>query len=217
MMQVRFDSSDSTAECSCRCFMRLGYLCRHVFAVYMVNKVDRIPQQYVVDRWLRDTLPKHVYSITGRYGVDTHPGSLLRNEILELVTECVDVARTDESALADLVEQLKSMKLNLLSREPISVAPSQQSQSDVEDIIGQSADTEIIVENPDVARNKGCGKTRRLSGAGEKASTKRPKMPKAPRLCNNCHQYVTDHDARNCEKVAAMKRAKEAAAKAGKA
>ncbi|KAD3642302.1 hypothetical protein E3N88_31526 [Mikania micrantha] len=46
-------------------------------------------------------------------------------------------------------------------------------------------------------RNKGCGKSRRLIGAGEKAVDK---SLRTPRLCRTCQKYVTGRDPRNYKK-----------------
>ncbi|KAI3745143.1 hypothetical protein L1987_58247 [Smallanthus sonchifolius] len=67
----------------------------------------------------------------------------------------------------------------------------------LEHLVGQPLDVDIEINNPDVARNKGCRKHRRLIGPGEKQSTK---PPKAPRLCRTCMEYIIDHDSRNCKK-----------------
>ncbi|KAI3825564.1 hypothetical protein L1987_07055 [Smallanthus sonchifolius] len=113
VFQVRFNSVDNSASCSCMGFTRIGYLCRHIFCVYRLKKVERIPTLYILNRWMRDVIPKHVYSIEYRYGVDKTPQYVMRNEILEIVTECVDLVRSDTDSLARLVEQLCETKLNL--------------------------------------------------------------------------------------------------------
>ncbi|XP_076920815.1 protein FAR1-RELATED SEQUENCE 5-like [Bidens hawaiensis] len=40
---VNFDPADNSASCSCMGFTRIGFLCRHVFCVYRIKKVDKIP------------------------------------------------------------------------------------------------------------------------------------------------------------------------------
>ncbi|XP_035843756.1 protein FAR1-RELATED SEQUENCE 5-like [Helianthus annuus] len=209
--QVTYNTVDQSASCSCRNFTRIGYLCRHVFCVYRLKNVERIPPQYINDRWRRDALPKQVFSISSRYGVNPHAPSVMRNEILDLVTECVDVARTDEDALAKLVDQLRDFKINVLSKQPLSTTQNESNECQMEEIVGQPINIPVEVANPEVARNKGCGTHTRISGPGEKAKAKPPKRPKQLRLCKRCGLYVDDHDSRNCLKVAAMKAAKAAA------
>ncbi|KAJ0736355.1 putative Zinc finger, SWIM-type, MULE transposase domain, FHY3/FAR1 family [Helianthus annuus] len=209
--QVTYNTVDQSASCSCRNFTRIGYLCRHVFCVYRLKNVERIPPQYINDRWRRDALPKQVFSISSRYGVNPHAPSVMRNEILDLVTECVDVARTDEDSLAKLVDQLRDFKINVLSKQPLSTIQNESNECEMEEIVGQPVNIPVEVANPEVARNKGCGTHTRISGPGEKAKAKPPKRPKQLRLCKRCGLYVDDHDSRNCVKVAAMKAAKAVA------
>ncbi|KAK9053210.1 hypothetical protein SSX86_029842 [Deinandra increscens subsp. villosa] len=62
--EVKFDPIDKSASCTCMCFTRVGYLCRHIFAVYSFNEVDEIPDRYVLKRWRRGALPKSSSSDT---------------------------------------------------------------------------------------------------------------------------------------------------------
>ncbi|XP_022031136.1 protein FAR1-RELATED SEQUENCE 5-like [Helianthus annuus] len=209
--QVTYNTVDHSASCSCRNFTRIGYLCRHVFCVYRLKNVAKIPPQYINDRWRRDALPKQVFSLSSRYGVNPHAPSVMRNEILDLVTECVDVARTDEDSLSKLVDQLRDFKINVLSKQPLGTIQNETNECEMEEIVGQPINIPVEVANPEVVRNKGCGTHTRISGPGEKAKAKPPKRPKQLRLCKRCGLYVDDHDSRNCVKVAAMKAAKAAA------
>ncbi|KAI3801615.1 hypothetical protein L1987_29724 [Smallanthus sonchifolius] len=197
VFQVRFNSVDNSASCSCMGFTRIGNLCRHIFCVYRLKKVERIPTLYILNRWMRDVIPKRVYSIEYRYGVDNTPQSVMRNEILEIVTECFDVVRSDTDSLVRLVEHLREIKLNLTVRSSTVVNQHTSDDFVILDLVGQPLDVEIEINNPDVAHNKGCGKHRRLIGPGEKQSTKPPKSPCLSRTCN---EYVIDHDSRNCKK-----------------
>ncbi|KAD3068782.1 hypothetical protein E3N88_36662 [Mikania micrantha] len=63
--------------------------------------------------------------------------------------------------------------------------------------LGGSLDVDLQCSNPQGIRNKGCGKSCRLIGAGEKAVDK---SLRTPRLYRTCQKYVTGHDSRNCKK-----------------
>ncbi|XP_022014087.1 protein FAR1-RELATED SEQUENCE 5-like [Helianthus annuus] len=108
LFTVKFNSMDNTAECSCRGFTRIGYLCRHVFCVYRLQHVDAIPSKYIANRWRRDVSPKRVFSIDSRYGVDTQPQAVMHNEIIDVITDCVDVVRNNTESLSTLLETAKS-------------------------------------------------------------------------------------------------------------
>ncbi|KAK9053259.1 hypothetical protein SSX86_029892 [Deinandra increscens subsp. villosa] len=172
--EVKYNTVEKVAECSCRCFTRIGYLCRHVFCAFQVNRLNEIPQTYISKRWTKNALPRSVYRIENRYGVDTSVESVLRREVLELMNDCVDDLRADKVGLENLVEKMRELKNCIMG----------------------DLDASTIVDNSEI-RTKGCGKRRRVSGPGEKV---REKPPKAPRLCRSCNEYVTDHDSRNCKK-----------------
>ncbi|KAJ0454483.1 putative Zinc finger, SWIM-type, FHY3/FAR1 family [Helianthus annuus] len=129
--QVTYNTVDHSASCSCRNFTRIGYLCRHVFCVYRLKNVAKIPPQYINDRWRRDALPKEVFSLSSRYGVNPHAPSVMRNEILDLVTERVDVARTDEDSLSKLVAQLQDFKINVLSKQPLGTIQNETKECEM--------------------------------------------------------------------------------------
>ncbi|KAK1434063.1 hypothetical protein QVD17_10981 [Tagetes erecta] len=63
--EVIIDLEDHTMVCSCMNFVRIGYLCRHIFCVLKHLPVNEIPDRYVLRRWKRDAVPadllrKHV-------------------------------------------------------------------------------------------------------------------------------------------------------------
>jgi hypothetical protein len=169
--------------------------------------VDRIPSLYIINRWRRDVLPRRIYSLEYRYGVDNTPQSVLRNEILDLVTDCVDVLRNDADALSDFANQLKSIKGQLSEkRSHVQEGNNATKDSEFEELIGQQVDVEVEVNNPDAVRFKGCGRVRRYV-ANSEPSTEKP--PKAPRHCKTCDKFVTDHDSRNCAKIKNKKKKKQ--------
>ncbi|XP_022002264.2 protein FAR1-RELATED SEQUENCE 5-like [Helianthus annuus] len=198
---VILELSNQSVSCSCNNFIRIGYLCRHIFCVYRVNNIERIPAQYVVKRWSRDVLPKSLFSIESRYGVDTRPQAAARSQILEIVTECVDALRSDVGGLSSFAEQIKELKCKLLNGGPVDDEANNDNYAAVEELLGVSLDGVVTLDNPDGIRNKGRGKRRRLSRAPQDAtSNSAVKPPKTPRLCRTCMKYVTGHDSRNCKK-----------------
>ncbi|XP_021974744.2 protein FAR1-RELATED SEQUENCE 5-like [Helianthus annuus] len=198
---VKLELSNQSVSCSCNNFIRIGYLCRHIFCVYRVNNIEKIPAQFVVKRWSRDVLPKSLFSIESRYGVDTRPQAAARSQILEIVTECVDALRSDVGGLSSFAEQIKELKCKLLNGGPVDDEANNDNYAAVEELLGVSLDGDVTLNNPDGIRNKGRGKRRRLSRAPQDGtSNSAVKPPKTPRLCRTCMKYVTGHDSRNCKK-----------------
>ncbi|KAI3774729.1 hypothetical protein L1987_49290 [Smallanthus sonchifolius] len=173
IFKVKVFPHEQSLSCSCMSFIRIGYICRHT----------------------KDVLPKRIFAIENRYGVDNNLHCVLRNEILQHITECVDFLRGDSEGLTSFAEQIREIKSHVLSNLPTNVVSNETHLSEIKELVGQSIDHDVEINNPQGIQNKGCGKNRRLIAAGEKNVGK---GPKAPRLCRTCYQFVTGHDSRNC-------------------
>ncbi|KAK9049373.1 hypothetical protein SSX86_031659 [Deinandra increscens subsp. villosa] len=196
--KVTYDKTEKKADCACMSFNRIGYLCSHIFCVFRVNQVDEIPACYINKRWRKDVLPRNVYTIEGRYGIDNRPETILKQEIMQVMNECIEAFRCDQAGLLNLAEKVKELKENVLMSGSSTTEAENTNVAVVETILGQTVDVEVDVTNPNVARTKGCGRKRRISGPGEKAMQKPAKVP---RFCKSCKKYVVGHDSRNCKKV----------------
>ncbi|XP_076896935.1 protein FAR1-RELATED SEQUENCE 5-like [Bidens hawaiensis] len=166
---VNFDPADNSASCSCMGFTRIGFLCRHVFCVYRIKKVDKIPLKYVSDRWKRDVLPRSVFSISNRFSVNSE----------------------GLNSFAIKIKELKSLFFEKSYRNADAV---DDNESVFEEIIGNVNEGDDLIENSDTVRTKGCGKVHRVMGDSEKFFEK---VGKVARLCRTCGEYV-HHDSRNC-------------------
>ncbi|KAK9074958.1 hypothetical protein SSX86_003277 [Deinandra increscens subsp. villosa] len=198
MGRVTYDKDEKKADCACMCFTRIGYLCSHVFFVFRVNQIDENPNCYINRTWCQDVLPRNVYTVEGRYGIDSRPETVLKQEIMGVMNECLEALRCDKDGVVNLSEKVKELKQTILVGKTSNKEVDNTSAAVVEDILGHSVDVAVEVTNPDVARTKGCGRKRRISGPGEKAMEKPAKVP---RFCNMCQKYVVGHDSRNCKKL----------------
>ncbi|GJZ27324.1 FAR1-related sequence 5-like protein [Tanacetum coccineum] len=98
---------DGSVECTCRHFLRYGFLCRHAFCVLKNRDIEVIPEKYILRRWRRDIIPPALRRNKNRYGE--------KNETIEKLTnkandECLFLLSKDEGMLATFVEQLKTIK-----------------------------------------------------------------------------------------------------------
>ncbi|KAK9050668.1 hypothetical protein SSX86_030360, partial [Deinandra increscens subsp. villosa] len=207
--QVDFNPNDNSASCTCMLFGRLGYLCRHIFIVFHFNKVDRIPEQYVLKRWKRDALPKWVHSIDHRYSADNDEESKLRNDIIDMVVCCADRLRSRPDKLISLRDEISAIKDRVFEDIP-NDPPCNKKDAVISGFYGKvRSGPDNVPFVPPNARHKGSRSDKRLVGAREKAVKQHRK---GPRRCNECGKIVYDHDSRNCKKVAAAKAAAVAAA-----
>ncbi|XP_076930207.1 protein FAR1-RELATED SEQUENCE 5-like [Bidens hawaiensis] len=193
--------------CTCMCYTHSGYLCRHVFCVFQYNQIVEIPTKYLLARWMRNTFPDRVHDIANKCSADDDAESVIRRNIFDTLTECVDRLRHKTENLNDILARVKDIRDRLFTEFPTE--PSCNSKrAIISELIGQLDTVDVLIKPPTGIKNKGSG-TKRQVGVVEQLFERRNKNP---RLCGKCNKYVFDHDARNIEKVQA---AKEAAAAVG--
>ncbi|XP_022023845.1 protein FAR1-RELATED SEQUENCE 5-like [Helianthus annuus] len=116
--KVSINLSDLTVTCSCMSFTRIGYLCRHVFIVFSMENIHKIPNHYLIDRWKRDALPKQVFSIENRYVVNNNANAKIRNEIFDDVQQSTDRIRCEMEKLLVFAQKIKELKNEIFAEFP---------------------------------------------------------------------------------------------------
>ncbi|KAI3743242.1 hypothetical protein L1987_60948 [Smallanthus sonchifolius] len=77
------------------------------------KKVERIPDEYVSRRWMKGVLPKTVYSIANMYASDNSDMSAKRNDVLDLVAQCMDRLRGYPDGFVTFAQQIREMKVEV--------------------------------------------------------------------------------------------------------
>ena len=54
------NSDDVTALCTCKRFEQYGLLCRHIFFVFRLFRVNNFPKNYIMKRWTKDVVPNEI-------------------------------------------------------------------------------------------------------------------------------------------------------------
>ncbi|KAI7733787.1 hypothetical protein M8C21_012538 [Ambrosia artemisiifolia] len=135
------------------------------------TKVDAIPEKYIMARWRRDVLPRSVFSIDARCGVDHSAKTVMRND------------------------KLQGMKDEVLGNGVGDASHDGVNEHVIANLLRVPEEIEGSCSNPQGIRNKGCATNRRLVGPGEKAANRKKKTT---RQCKTCFEFVSDHDSRNC-------------------
>ncbi|KAJ9562243.1 hypothetical protein OSB04_007403 [Centaurea solstitialis] len=187
------DKKQSIIFCSCNNFIRCGLLCRHIFKVLLNINVEKIPEKYILRRWRRDLIPRDLQHTRLRYGDLDEEQEKMFNEVLCTVENCLGRLRCHKEELARFTESVRILKKQVDVSFPNENASSSKVDTIV-DLIGVSQPDNVEIYPPTGIRNKGCGKGKRLVGAGEVASNK---ASRHKRLCRSCGKLV-NHDSRNC-------------------
>ncbi|GKB42879.1 FAR1-related sequence 5-like protein [Tanacetum coccineum] len=141
---------DDSVECTCRHFLRYGFLCRHVFCVLKNRDIQVILEKYILRRWRRDIIPPALRRNTNIYGEKNETIENLTNVANFVVDECLFLLGKDEGMLAKFVEQLKTIKKEVQVQVP--KPPSQKTGYVIEDIYAVEKPQQNNVNNPQRAR-----------------------------------------------------------------
>lgn len=199
-----FNKSDGTIVCSCRKFVRRGFLCRHVFCVFKNSCIEEIPHQYVLRRWTRDIIPADLRKRKRRS--ETSEFEKLTNEATSALDDCIMLVGNDPEKLVDLVQKMKKIKTDL---EDSSSNVKPLTKTDIiEKLHGIEKPDVVEIQNPEVSRYKGCANDGRLQSIQQKEKAKKKKGIK-PKTCGICG--MTDHNRRSCGKKKAEAEAKKLA------
>lgn len=101
--------------------------------------------------------------------------------------------QNDKDKLREVVKKIQDMRAEVDAVIPYQTR-SEKKKETIRNLIGIDQPDEIATHPPTGIRNKGCGRGKRLIGAGEKAAKNNEKHK---RLCRNCQQ-MEYHDSRNC-------------------
>ncbi|GKA37488.1 FAR1 DNA binding domain, zinc finger, SWIM-type, MULE transposase domain containing protein [Tanacetum coccineum] len=144
---------DGSVVCTCRNFLRYGFLCRHIFCVFKNREINVIPKQYILRRWTRDIIPPDLRRQKNRYGEKNVTIERLTNEANFLVDDTLFLLSKDEGKMGTYVENLKKLLDNVKADMPNP--PSRDTRDVIEGIFSITKTNEIEVQNPTKAVNKG--------------------------------------------------------------
>ncbi|GJW96290.1 FAR1-related sequence 5-like protein [Tanacetum coccineum] len=205
---------DGSVECTCRHFIRYGFLCRHAFCVLKNRDIEVIPEKYILRRWRRDIIPPALRRNKNRYGEKNETIEKLTNEANYVVDECLFLLSKDEGMLATFVEQLKTIKQEVQVQVP--KPPSQKTGDVIEDIYAVEKPQQNDVNNPQRARNKGGRRGERRKSGREIALKAKTRQI---RKCLCCGEKTNKHTKSTCPSnpkyVAKLARLVAAAAEQG--
>ncbi|XP_057811310.1 protein FAR1-RELATED SEQUENCE 1-like [Salvia miltiorrhiza] len=140
---VAHNMVDDTIVCSCKKFVKVGLVCRHMFVVMHNIGLKSIPQKYIVGRWLKDA----------GASVITSDGRKAQNK--PLVSEafrCIAIAEGNESLTESLLNELKSWADANETQPTNSVSAKERT---FQMFYGAKLPTEINVHPPDPVKTKG--------------------------------------------------------------
>ncbi|XP_074282684.1 protein FAR1-RELATED SEQUENCE 7-like [Silene latifolia] len=187
------DPGTRKASCSCTMFERTGILCRHIIWIFSASGIKTIPEDYVVNRWMKEYLRLRIYNCNGE-GTENMQVidekqitmSIMWSEFHEAVGLLRGKGVTHVDSFSAVIRSFKE------SLSPLGEVLNKNQQ--MEKFLNCTASEVVTILPPKNSKNKGSGK--RLLSAKTKAMVlaRKPK-----RKCNNCKR-MTNHDKRNYPK-----------------
>ncbi|PWA66943.1 FAR1 DNA binding domain, Zinc finger, SWIM-type, MULE transposase domain, FHY3/FAR1 family [Artemisia annua] len=193
--KVEYKELDGTLQCTCRYFESRGLLCRHIFYVLRILKVNCFPKRYIQRRWTRDCVPvKSSEASTIRHGLgetQETSGALIR-DIYYIVDATINRLLSDNAKLA---------AYRMVQKELLEKADA---ETENQPVMGNKEFIHLLLDLPEIDEDDDTilpceptndkGSRKRLKNAYEEASTKKQKQT---RNCSKCGK--TGHNSRTCE------------------
>ncbi|XP_074304576.1 protein FAR1-RELATED SEQUENCE 6-like [Silene latifolia] len=185
------DTGTRKASCSCTMFERTGILCRHIIWIFSASGIKTIPEDYLVNRWMKEYLRLRIFNTNGE-GTENMQVidekqiamSIMWSEVHEAVGLLRDKGVADVDSFCAVIRSFKH------SLSPLEEVLNKNQQ--MEKFLNCTASEVVTILPPKNSKNKGTGK--RLLSAKTKAMVlaRKPK-----RKCKN-YKRMTNHDKRNC-------------------
>lgn len=109
---VQFNSSDSSAKCTCQMFEYLGIVCRHILTVFGAQGISTLPSQCIVKRWTKNATDR---------SSDKKPDEVIR----------VKELKEEQRSTVEDGEQSQTWRYNSLCREALRYAEEGASSTEV--------------------------------------------------------------------------------------
>ncbi|XP_042947770.1 protein FAR1-RELATED SEQUENCE 5-like [Carya illinoinensis] len=114
---VYFNEAECDVKCSCALFEMRGILCRHVLAIMRVNKVKRVPEKYILDRWRKDIKRTYTLIRSSYDSVDARPEVSRYSRIMKVCYEVATNAASSDKNAEDMIHKLHEMNLGYLTNK----------------------------------------------------------------------------------------------------
>ncbi|XP_019181678.1 PREDICTED: protein FAR1-RELATED SEQUENCE 5-like [Ipomoea nil] len=107
---VEYNSTNRTVQCTCKMFHRIGLQCKHVFLAFKAANLERIPIQYILPRWSRNTCWPHmqIYANTDQHGSTEHvDGATRMGTVFDEFFKCVGYAYGNNDKITEKAHREK--------------------------------------------------------------------------------------------------------------
>ncbi|KAF8395643.1 hypothetical protein HHK36_019593 [Tetracentron sinense] len=197
--EVLFDVDTSQVNCICGLFYFKGFLCRHALYILNYHGVDKVPTQYILQRWRKDF--KRSYNFDNCYGdnvvgVPVQRYDNLYQLAIHLVEEGAISQHTYEVAFRALKKACSEVKSEIEYTKNTHVGSCSGNENICEGIeCNPWSEDHNIVRDPLRVTRKGRPTGKRNKPAYEKKTNKAKKLKTGPTtLSSHTNQHNTQEN-----------------------
>ncbi|XP_074299564.1 protein FAR1-RELATED SEQUENCE 9-like [Silene latifolia] len=151
------DTGTRKASCSCTIFERTGILCRHIIWIFSASGIKTIPEDYVLNRWMKEYLRIRIFNTNGE-GTENMQvidekqiaKSIMWSEVHEAVGLLRDKGIADVDSFSAIIRSFKQ------SMSPLGEVLNKNQQ--MEKFLNCTACEVVTILPPKNSKNKGTGK-----------------------------------------------------------
>lgn len=178
---------DGSVQCSCGHYNRHGYLCRHIFCVFRIHDIVKIPSPFINHRWTKNVLPPHLLDKRHRYGPCIEETNRIAADVHATIDECVSLIRNDTDKLSQFLIKVQEWKKQLEDEMP---KPNVDKDALYADLLGVTVPETVAIKNPKKASTKGSKRIQHPAEQGKASKKPRTtrKVPFKRRRCSVCGQ-----------------------------
>ncbi|RYQ88817.1 hypothetical protein Ahy_B09g095790 isoform C [Arachis hypogaea] len=162
--KVSFDSSTSDVSFQCHLFESKGILCRHTLSVLGLERVKKLPNKYILDRWKKTLKRKHSSIKCSHDPSRLEPVKKRYDEMCKQFYDIAKVAAASEELTETVHRILDSIWVMLV--EPKASSMDNVDNQNLNEVDENANDLEI--HNPQQVSRKGRRRKKRLQSTVEK-------------------------------------------------
>ncbi|XP_074298061.1 protein FAR-RED IMPAIRED RESPONSE 1-like [Silene latifolia] len=147
---VTYSPDNMEITCSCSMFQRMGLLCRHCLWILHNQDFQKIPEQYIMQRWTKAAMSKPVFDKDGKL-IDVSQKfsdrKSLSTELWQEVYSCVSVAECDDNDMKLLIEKQRDIRLDIISNRSVP-AKKKDKMKEIEKYVGCKIPEKFVIHVP---------------------------------------------------------------------
>ncbi|PWA45564.1 FAR1 DNA binding domain-containing protein [Artemisia annua] len=196
--EVKYVPSECSFQCSCLRYECYGLLCRHIFYVMRMSKVDHFPKNYLQKRWSKNAL-RLIHVAKRKDDASPFSSEAGVDSVLREIYNNVEVSVSHLVGDMEKLQIYRDGQTLLMEKAKLDVPNTFKINTNDQyaKTLGVTEPAHVDILVPTDINNKGGIAPRVRTRRKSKSEIAMKLAEKPKRLCKTCHKY-SNHDSRNC-------------------